>query len=66
MIGSRGERVIGLVENPHLRVTKVQPYGNGQNHTQTAVGDLNMAYSYNYAGKPISVTYPTDIYGTTP
>src|SRR5713226_6855990 len=56
----------GNVAGKRLRVTKVQPYGNGQNHTQTAVGDLNMAYSYNYEGKLISVTYPTDIYGTTP
>jgi RHS repeat-associated protein len=56
----------GSVAGKRLRVTKVQPYGNGLPHTQTAVGDLNMTYSYNYEGKLISVTYPTDVYGTTP
>jgi RHS repeat-associated protein len=56
----------GNVAGKRLRVTKVAPYPNGQNHTQTAVGDLNMAYAYNYEGKLTSVTYPTDASGTTP
>jgi RHS repeat-associated protein len=56
----------GNIAGKRLRVTKVAPYPNGLNHTQTAVGDLNLAYGYNYEGKLTSVTYPTDAYGTTP
>jgi RHS repeat-associated protein len=56
----------GQVAGKRLRVTKVQPYLNGLNHTQTAVGDLNLAYAYNYEGQMTRVTYPTDAYGTTP
>ncbi len=57
----------GSVTGKRLRVTKVEPYTfSGQQHTQTAVGDLNLAYAYNYEGQLSSVTYPTDAYGTTP
>src|SRR5229473_1028471 len=56
----------GNVAGKRLRVTKVAPYPNGQPLTQTAVGDLNLAYAYNYEGKMTRVTYPTDAYGTTP
>jgi hypothetical protein len=49
-----------------LRVTKVQLYLNGQNHTQTAVGDLDLGYGYNKEGKLSIATYPTDAYGHMP
>jgi RHS repeat-associated protein len=56
----------GQVAGKRLRVTKVQPYGNGLNHTQTAVGDLDLAYGYNQEGQLSMATYPTDVYGHTP
>jgi len=56
----------GQVGGKRLRVTKVQPYLNGQNHTQTAVGDLNLGYGYNKEGKLSLATYPTDAYGHMP
>ena len=37
----------GQIGGKRLRVTKVQPYLNGQPLTQTAVGDLNLGYGYN-------------------
>jgi len=48
-----------------LRATKVAPYPNGQQHTQTAVGDLDLAYVYNKEGKLTNVTYP-NLGGSTP
>jgi YD repeat-containing protein len=56
----------GQVGGKRLRVTKVQPYQNGQNHTQTAVGDLNLGYGYNKEGKLSIATYPIDAYGHMP
>jgi YD repeat-containing protein len=56
----------GQIGGKRLRVTKVQPYLNGQNHTQTAVGDLNLGYGYNKEGKLSIATYPTDAYGHMP
>jgi len=48
----------GAIAGKRLRVTKTNPYGTNQ--TQTAVGDLNMAYTYNAEGKLKAVVYPTD------
>ena len=48
----------GHVTGKRLRVNKVQPYLNGTNNTQTAQGDLNLTYSYNYQGQMTSVGYP--------
>jgi YD repeat-containing protein len=56
----------GQIGGKRLRVTKVQPYLNGQNHTQTAVGDLNLGYGYNKEGKLTIATYPIDAYGHMP
>jgi RHS repeat-associated protein len=57
----------GAVVGKRLRVTKTNPYTQfGQQQTQTAVGDLNLAYAYNNEGKPTTVTYPTDVYNNTP
>jgi len=39
----------GQVAGKRLRVTKTAPYPNGQPLSQTAVGDLNLAYAYNYS-----------------
>jgi YD repeat-containing protein len=58
---------VGHVTGKRLRVTKAKPYfSNGQYPTQTAVGDLNLSYSYNNEGKGAGITYPTDAYGNTP
>jgi len=52
----------GAIVGKRLRVTKTNPYTqNSQQYTQTAVGDLNMAYAYNQEGRPTTVTYPTDV-----
>ena len=56
----------GQVSGKRLRVTKVQPYPNGANQTQTGVGDLNLGYGYNNEGKVTGVTYPTDANNNTP
>ncbi len=57
----------GSVTGKRLRMTKIEPYTlSGQQHTQTAVGDLNLAYAHNYEGQLSMVTYPTDAYGATP
>ena len=52
----------GAIVGKRLRVTKTNPYNqSGQQYTQTAVGDLNLAYSHNQEGKAVTVTYPTDV-----
>jgi RHS repeat-associated protein len=57
----------GAIIGKRLRVTKTNTYLQfGMQHTQTAVGDLNLAYAYNNEGKPTSVTYPTDVNNNTP
>jgi len=51
----------GQVAGKLLQVTKTQPLQNLNTHqmyTQTAVGDLNLAYTYNNEGKVTQVTYP--------
>jgi hypothetical protein len=55
---------VGHATGKRLRVTKNAPYySNGQYDTQTAVGDLLLAYGYNSEGKGTGITYPTDAYG---
>jgi len=59
----------GQMAGKRLRVTKTQQETNPnthQNFTQTAQGDLNLAYTYNNEGKVTQVTYPTDINSNTP
>ncbi len=52
----------GAVAGKRLRVAKTNPYQNqqGQWVSQTGVGDLNLAYSYNNEGKPTQIVYPYD------
>jgi RHS repeat-associated protein len=58
----------GQIIGKRLRVTKVNPYTDASHHqqTQTAVGDLNMSYTYNAEGKLTNVTYPLDSTNNTP
>ena len=60
---------VGAVVGKRLRVTKTNPYQNqqGQWLSQTGVGDLNLAYTYNTEGKPTQIVYPFDSgSGTSP
>ncbi len=52
----------GALAGKRLRVTKTNPYQNqqGQWVSQTGVGDLNLAYSYNNEGKPTQIVYAFD------
>ncbi|HTS46968.1 MAG TPA: RHS repeat-associated core domain-containing protein [Bryobacteraceae bacterium] len=59
----------GQVAGKRLRVTQTMRQTNPNTHqqfTQTAQGDLNLAYTYNNEGKVTQVTYPTDNNSTTP
>jgi RHS repeat-associated protein len=56
----------GQIKGKRLRVTKVNPYTQSGQHFQTAVGDLNMSYTYNAEGKLTNVTYPLDSNNNTP
>ena len=53
----------GQVAGKRLRLTQTMRQTNPNTHqqfTQTAAGDLNLAYAYNNEGKVTQVTYPTE------
>ncbi len=53
----------GQVAGKRLRLTQTMRQTNPNTHqqfTQTATGDLNLAYAYNNEGKVTQVTYPTE------
>ncbi len=53
----------GQVAGKRLRVTQTERQTNPNTHqqfTQTAQGDLNLAYTYNNEGKVTQVAYPTE------
>jgi len=57
----------GQVAGKQIQVSKTHTYlQSNQQHTQTAVGNLNVAYAYNSEGKLTNVTYPTDINNNAP